>query len=53
MFIFREEITITSPIRFVRDDILKLTPYMPSKESCNIKLDANESPYDTKGNKDE
>lgn len=46
MFIFREEITITSPIRFVRDDILKLTPYMPSKESCNIKLDANESPYD-------
>jgi histidinol-phosphate aminotransferase len=46
MFIFREEITITSPIRFVRDDILKLTPYMPSKESCDIKLDANESPYD-------
>ena len=41
-----EEINITSPIRFVRDDILKLTPYMPSKESCDIKLDANESPYD-------
>ncbi len=42
----REEITITSPIHFVREDILKLTPYMPSKEQCRIKLDANESPYD-------
>ena len=41
-----EEITIISPIRFVRDDVLKLIPYMPSTEPCKIKLDANESPYD-------
>jgi len=42
----REEIIITSPINFVRDDILKLIPYKPQKEVCKVKLDANESPYD-------
>ncbi|HQA59658.1 MAG: histidinol-phosphate transaminase [Tepidanaerobacteraceae bacterium] len=33
-------------MRFARDDVLKMIPYMPSQEACKIKLDANESPYD-------
>ncbi|AYO30884.1 histidinol-phosphate transaminase [Biomaibacter acetigenes] len=33
-------------LKFVRQDILGLEPYKPSKEACSIKLDANESPYD-------
>ena len=30
----------------MRQDVLNLTPYKPSKAVCEIKLDANENPYE-------
>lgn len=33
-------------LKYVREDVLNLEPYKPSKEPCSVKLDANECPYD-------
>ncbi|ADL08169.1 histidinol-phosphate transaminase [Thermosediminibacter oceani] len=35
-----------STSKYLREDLLKLSPYKPAKEPCQIKLNSNESPYD-------